>query len=92
MVYVFQAYYRQFSTNLTERDGEIYISGNEESKPYKIAAFLLLILNSIMMIILIYFQYLLLKNMGVDYFKRFYSLVEVIYIVLVILITFFSVS
>jgi hypothetical protein len=44
-----------------------------------------------MMIILIYFQWMLLLNMGFDYFKRFYSIVEVIYIVLVVLITFFCV-
>jgi len=44
-----------------------------------------------MMIVLIYFQYLLLLNMGFDYFKRFYSIVEVIYIVLVVTITIFCV-
>jgi hypothetical protein len=57
-----------------------------------VAAWLLLVLNSGMMIILIYFQYLLLLNMGLDYFKRFYSIVEVVYIVLVVLITGFCVS
>lgn len=41
-------------------------------------------------LVLIYFQYLLIKNMGVAYFARFYSLVDIAYIMFNVIIFFFQ--
>ena len=35
---------------------------------------------------IIQFQYLLIKNMGIPYFKRFYSIVDIAYILMTLLI------
>ena len=88
MVYTFEGYYSVYKLNTFEEDGITYLQGSSDLLPYKIMAILLLLLNIGMAGILIYFQYLLIKNMGIPYFYRFYSLIDVAYIFLIIWVFF----
>lgn len=36
--------------------------------------------NTVMACVLVYFQYLSMKNMGIAYFQRFYGLIDIFYI------------
>ena len=54
--------------------------------PFKICASLLLVANAVMVGVLIYFQYLLIKNMRIAYMQRFYSWVDLLYICLCIIV------
>jgi hypothetical protein len=59
-------------------------SGSKESRPFKIAAIFFLVLSWILGVFLYYSYYLLLKNMGRDYFSSFYNILDVTKILLML--------
>ena len=90
MVYLMEAYFAILINNKTPgEDGTYWISGNEESDPYKLYALIFLALNTIGISIIFISQWLLFLNMGKDYFKGFYSIIDITYISMNIVITFF---
>ena len=68
-------------------DGTFWISGNDESYPFKVGALIFLGLNAIGFSIIFISQWLLFLNMGKAYFKGFYSLIDITYISMNIVIT-----
>ena len=83
---MFEGYYSVYKLNTYEEDGVSYVSGSSDLMPYKVFAYILLLLNVGMGGVLIYFNYLLIKNMGKQYFYRFYSLVEITYLSLAMVV------
>ena len=87
-VYLMEAYFAILIDNkVTDEDGAIWISGNEKSNTYKISALLFLGLNTIGVFIIFVSQWLLFLNMGKAYFKGFYSLIDIAYISMNLVIT-----
>lgn len=90
LVYVFEGYYSVYKDNIFEVDGEKFITYSKEMMPYKVFAILLLVANFVMANVLIYFQYLSIKNMGKSYLYRFYSIVDVAYIIMCVVVMFMA--
>ena len=85
MIYTFEGYYHIYGDSEITEDG-IFNPDFKKLMPLKICASLLLIANAIMVGVLIYFQYLLIKNMGIAYIQRFYSWIDLLYICLCIIV------
>ena len=86
LVLSFEGYYDVYKTSEFEQDGQIFYQYKPELFWYKFAAYTLLTLNILMSVKIIQFQYHLIKNMGVSYFKRFYSVVDIAYIIMTFMI------
>ena len=63
------------------------ISGSDESRWLKIAALFFLVLTWMLGSFLFYSYFLLFKNMGRDYFRSFYNILDIVKICLLISIT-----
>jgi hypothetical protein len=81
-VYAFEGYYHTFGGSDFQEDGITLSPDFKLLLPYKIVGSILLFGNIGMVGVLIYFQYLLIKNMGLAYLKRFYSIIDLCYITL----------
>jgi hypothetical protein len=87
MVVCLEYYAKVLLENKTEVDGVQMICGNEESRPFKIAAIFFLVLSWMLGVFLFYSYFLLLKNMGRDYFSSFYNILDITKILLLITTT-----
>lgn len=87
MVVCLEYYAKVLLENQTEVDGVQMISGNKESRPFKIAALFFLVLSWMLGVFLFYSYFLLLKNMGRDYFSSFYNILDITKILVLITTT-----
>ena len=66
-VYAFEGYYHTFGDSDLKRDGLTLNPDFNLLLPYKIVGSILLLGNVVMVGVLIYFQYLMIKNIGLGY-------------------------
>jgi hypothetical protein len=86
-VYTLEYYTTSLIEKRTILNDVVTIQGNEESRKYKIAGSILLVLAWAFGLPLFYSYYLLFKNMGKQYFNSFYNIIDVVYIILYFTVT-----